>query len=58
MRVMSERVIPLIDERQRKIDSHVPAIPEQLLTPNGLLAKQKIEEKKIIEGKRKNIKWV
>ncbi len=35
---MSERVIPLIDERQRKIDSHVPVIPEQLLNPNGLLA--------------------
>ncbi len=35
---MSERVIPLIDERQRKIGSHVPAIPAQLSTPNGLLA--------------------
>lgn len=35
---MSEKVIPLFDERQRKVDSHVPAIPEQLLSPNGLLA--------------------
>jgi cyclic pyranopterin phosphate synthase len=38
MGAMSEKVIPLIDERQRKVDSHVPVIPEQLLTPNGLLA--------------------
>jgi len=35
---MSERVIPLIDERQRQVDSLVPAIPEQLLAPTGLLA--------------------
>jgi len=38
---MSERVIPLIDERQRKIGSHVPAIPAQLLTPNGLISDQR-----------------
>ena len=38
MRDMSERVIPLIDERQRKIGSHIPAIPAQLVVPNGLLA--------------------
>ena len=35
---MSERVIPLIDERQRQIDSLVPDIPEQLLAPTGLLS--------------------
>ncbi len=34
---MSERVIPLIDERQRQVDSLTPAIPEQLLAPTGLL---------------------
>jgi cyclic pyranopterin phosphate synthase len=38
---MSERVIPLIDERQRKIGSHVPVIPAQLLNPDGLLADQR-----------------
>ena len=35
---MSERVIPLIDERQRKIGSHIPLIPAQLVAPDGLLA--------------------
>jgi cyclic pyranopterin phosphate synthase len=35
---MSERVIPLIDERQRKIGSHIPVIPAKLVAPNGLLA--------------------
>jgi cyclic pyranopterin phosphate synthase len=35
---MSERVIPLIDERQRKVDSFVPAVPEQLLPATGLLS--------------------
>ena len=35
---MAEKVIPLIDERQRKIGSHIPVIPETLTQPNGLLS--------------------
>ncbi len=34
---MSEKVIPLIDERQRKIGSHTPVIPDQLQEATGLL---------------------
>lgn len=35
---MADKVIPLIDERQRKIGSHIPVIPEKLSNPIGLLA--------------------
>ena len=38
---MLRKVIPLIDERQRKIGSHVPFIPEHLLAPSGLLTDQR-----------------
>jgi cyclic pyranopterin phosphate synthase len=41
MGVMSGKVIPLIDERQRKIGSHVPVIPEHLSAPSGLLVDQR-----------------
>ena len=35
---MAEKVIPLIDERQRKIGSHIPVVPATLTPPNGLLS--------------------